>query len=537
MAARTPRRLAHAACLLCAVSLAACIQNDGSRNPLKSLTNVSEAQERETGASADSQIQAQLPLIDDPMVLGFVNDLGQAMVRRIEPQPFIYRFRVVVDSQLNAFALPGGYIYFHSGTLLSASSLDELAGVMAHEIAHVKGRHYARMVEQARVPNLLTTIAGLAATIATGEVAPLLVSQGVNVALQLRFTREYEAEADELGGAFMARAGYDPLGMARFFERIVAAEKAAEIGRIQIPPYLYSHPDVGSRIDAVVQRAERITVTGTADPALEASFREAQLRLAILLQTGQTTLRRHLPPPDRAVTDPLLARATERVRSDDRAGALELLEEAERLEPTDPRVPFRRGELLEEARRTRDAIAAWRRALLLDPGVALTHFRIGMAYRSLGDRVNATFYLEQALRRFEPGGALQRRAAQELERLTFPVVTEAGLADGRRSEGADTVAGHSREEFRVGEPEAVWWGRIGDRWMGRRGDLRVRWTAPSGEVVQEEEVERTRRPFATATLALPTAGGQAGIWRVEVLLEDELVDRRTFRLVEGTAGR
>jgi predicted Zn-dependent protease len=516
--------------LLAAAALGvACVQHDGSRNPLRSITHVDVEDERERGALADAQIQTVLPLVDDPVVLGFVNDLGQAIVAKIEPQPFIYRFRVVVDPQLNAFALPGGYIYFHSGTLLQAASIDELAGVMAHEIGHVKGRHYARMVEQAAIPDLLAKVAGLAATLATGEAAPLLVSEGLNVALQLRFSREFEAEADDLGATFMARSGYDPRGMVRFFERIVAAEQAAVDTRLAIPPYLYTHPDVASRIDVARRRAEKLSLTGTADPEVAAGMRAAQYRLALLVDSGQTTLRQASAPAHRAATDPLLVEAQRLAGAGDRLRALAVLEQAEQADPNDPRIAFRRGELLAELDRPREAIAAWRRALLLDPGVALNYFRIGLAYKALGDRVNATFYLEQALRRFEPGGALQRRAAREIDRLTFPVITSAGLADGSSEPGADTVAGHSREEFRGDDPRAVWWARVGSRYLGRRGDIVVRWLDPGGAVVQEEAVDPRRRPHVISTLALGD-GAAPGIWRVEALLDGDLVDRRTFRL-------
>jgi len=526
MAARHALVLALGAGLLAS----ACIQPDGSRNPLSRLTTVTVDQERSRGATADAEIQKALPLIDDPVVLGFVNDLGQAMVRTIEPQPFIYRFRVVRDPQLNAFALPGGYIYFHSGTLLQAGSIDELAGVMAHEIGHVKGRHYARLVEQAMIPDLLGKVAGIAATVATGEAAPLLVSEGMNVALQLRFTREFEAEADDLGSTFMARSGYDPHGMARFFERIVAAEDAAIGQRFQIPPYLYSHPDVKSRIQSAVARADRLTVTGTADPELASAFRTAQLRLALLAGSDQTSLRAPAPQADRSLTDPLIAEAERLAADGDRDAALARLAEAELREPNDPRVPFRRGELLREQERTREAIAAFRRALALDPSVALTYFRIGKSYKALGDRVNATFYLEQALRRFEPGGALQRRAAAEIERLTFPIVAQAGLADGQDSPGADTPAGHSQDAFRLADPQVVWWAEVASRWAHLRERIEVRWTDPAGRVAQEEPVESPSRPFVRSSLALDGERAQPGLWRVEALLDGDPVDQRSFRL-------
>ena len=528
MGTRTRRLLS---CLGAALALACGTGGSGAgANPLDRFTKVTVEQERARGATADAEIQQVLPLIDDPVVLGFVNDLGQAMVETIEPQPFIYRFRVVVNPTLNAFALPGGYIYFHSGTILSAGSIDELAGVMAHEIAHVKGRHYARLVEQALIPDLLAKLAGIAATVATGEMAPLLVSEGMNVALQLRFTREFEAEADELGSTFMARSGYDPLGMARFFERIVAVQEQAELARVQIPPYLYSHPDVKSRVSTALGRTDRLTVTGSADPGLAASFRAVQARLAMLLDAGQTTLRAPPPPVDRAASDAALADAAQHAREGNRLAALARLAEAERDQPYDPRLPFRSAEILGEMDRMRESIAAYRRALSLDPGVALTHFRIGLAYKSLGDRVNATFYLEQALRRFESGGALQRRTARELERLTFPVVEEAGLADGSDAAGSDTVAGHSREEFRTGDPRAVWWARVSSRHEGRRRDIEVRWSDPSGRVVQELAVDGGRKPYVRSALTLGPERAP-GVWQVEALLDGDLVDRRSFRVI------
>jgi len=510
--------------------VAACVQNDGSRNPFSKLVKVTVEQERERGAGADAELQKVIPLIDDPVVLGFINDLGQAVVKTIEPQPFIYRFRVVVDPALNAFAMPGGYIYFHSGTILQAGSIDELAGVMAHEIAHVKGRHYARLVEKAMIPDLLAQIGGIAATIATENPAPMIVSQAANVALQLRYTRAFEAEADELGGAFMARSGYDPEGMARFFQRIVAAERNADISRAGIPPYLFSHPEVESRIDSARSRAEHLTVTGEADPELARALPVAQIRLALLLRSGQTTLPPSVPPPDRVVSDGALDEANALASDGELARAIALLEAGESQEPNDPRLPYRRGELLDQAERRREAIAAWRRALRLDPSVALNYFRIGMAYKSLGDRVNATFYLEQAFRRFEDGGARQRRAAEEIARLTFPVIAAAGISDGSNARGSDTIAGHSREEFRRDEPQAVWWASVGSRYTDQRGEIRVRWTDPSGRMVQEADARKARRPHVTSTLALAGGDTRVGIWRVEALLDGDLIDRRTFRV-------
>jgi predicted Zn-dependent protease len=530
MAARRRLRLGLAF-LLAAV---ACVQNDGSRfNPIDAYTDVSVEQEREIGAEFDRQLrehvlEGQIRLIDDPVVLGFLTDLGQSIVRKIEPQPFIYHFRVIVDPALNAFAVPGGYIYLHSGTILQSGSLDELAGVVAHEIGHVKGRHYARMREKAAIPDLLAKIAGMAAVVATGEPGLLVASEGLNVALQLRFSREFETEADEIGSNFMARAGYHPEGMARFFERIIVASHDI---RFQMPPYLYSHPDVEDRIASVLIGLDTITVTGTASPELRWAFREAQARLALLVQSDRTTWLDALPDPDRSKTDPLLDDAEKLAGEGDIPGGLALLEEAERIEPYDPRVPFLRAELLERSGRTRDALGAYRRALAIDPSVALVYYRLGMAYLSLGDRHKATFYLEQAVHRFGGEGPLPARARREIERLTFPPVDAAGIADGIEGHGGTAHFGSPRVEFQSGDPRVVWWGRIAERYLPMRTQIRVRFTDPSGAVVQEQGAEKARKPYVHSTLELEgSVAGRHGIWRVEALLDDRLIDRRTFRL-------
>ncbi len=505
--------------------LPACVQNDGSMNPLANIGKVTEDDERETGAKVDAEFQSFAPLIDDPEILGFLNDLGQDLVRHIEPQPFIYRFRLLSDPSLNAFAIPGGYIYFHTGTVMQAGSLEELAGVMAHEIAHVKARHYARIVEGSTIPNLLTRVAAVGLAVAAETPAPLIIGEGVNVALQIQFTRQFEAEADDLATAFLARGGYDPAGMADFFRRIIIAEKKAG-PRFEPPPYLYTHPDVENRVDAALLRAEGTTVIGTVPEHIRRGFRRAQLRLALMQQRGVTTLR--APPPDRSIGNPYLKRARQLRDAGDTRGALALLTQAESLEPNDPRMPFERGEIHHAAGRTEESIEAWRRALLLDPGVGLVFFKIGEAYQKLGDRINATFYFEQAARRFEPGGSGQKRAQRQVERLTFPVIRQAGITAGSDSEEIEVLIAAEVEELPAGSGQAMWWGRVGGRYVPDRDQIRVRFVDPMGTVVQERPVLKLRRPVVSSHLSL--AGATPGIWRVEAVFEDSVVDRRAFRV-------
>jgi predicted Zn-dependent protease len=525
------RHKALDALLAAALSLgtSACIQDDGRRfNPLRSMTEVTVDEEREVGHRFDSEVGNQLTLINDPVVLGFLADLGHAIVRQIEPQPFLYRFRVVLDPSLNAFAVPGGYIYFHSGTLLAAGSLDELAGVMGHEIAHVKRRHYAQMREQAAIPDLLINIGAIAATVATGEPAAAVAAQGANVALQLKWSREYEADADQHGAIYMTRAGYEPAGITRFFERILA-EQERHPG--YLPPYLYSHPDVENRIATVREAAESLRPVNVHDPALDDAFREAQARLAFLAESNRTTWPA-TGASNREVTAEQVEWAKSLAAAGDDDAALALLNHAEALDPGDPEIPFLRAEIHSRNDRLDEAIAAYRKTLRLDPTRALVHYQLGLAYKRDGDRQRATFYFEQARNRFGATSARRKQAQWEIEKLTFPVLVAGGLGGAADDEDVEMLSGQFRDEFRNDEVRAVWWARLGPRFARSASDIQIRWRGPAGAVRQEGPPEFEGDGVVRASLEIRgVAGAHPGRWQVEALLEDAVIDRREFTIL------
>jgi predicted Zn-dependent protease len=512
--------------ILGALALGGCLQDDGGRfNPLRDATTVSEDEERELGLRFDEELRKHARVIEDPVVAGFIQDLGQEVVRTLEPQPFVYRFRVVRDPSLNAFAVPGGYVYFHSGTLLAAGSLDELAGVMGHEIAHVKGHHYARMRKKSQIPDLLAGLAGMGAAVATGRPELLAAAQAVNVAVQLKWSREFEDEADRLGAVFVSRSGWNPAAITRFFERILALQ---ELHPHDLPPYLFSHPDVEDRIESVRQQAEELRPLAVPDPSLAEAFPDVQARLAWMVDRNRESVPPESPPEHPERVDPLLQRADDLAQERRFDEALLVLASAESLEPRDPRVPFRVAELLAAQGRHREAVLAFQRTIRLDPTRALVFYQLGLSHQALGERHNAVYAFEQASRRAGAQSALRQRADWQVETLIFPPLVEVGFADGEGG-GGETPLGHPRTSFPFGARRIAWWARLHSRYNSYADAFTLRWSDPRGQLVAETPVTDRGRPWLGALLELePPGAATPGEWSAEVRFQQDLVDRRTF---------
>jgi predicted Zn-dependent protease len=522
MAAR-PARLVATAGFALALAAVACVGPDGERRVPLPGQLASVESDRERGYVFDQELRKHVPQIEDLVVLEFVGDLGQRLVDDLGDQPFDYRFRVIPDSSLNAFAVPGGFIYFHSGTILNANSVEELAGVLAHELGHVKGRHSARMAKDAAIPGLLMTLAGVAASAATGEAAPLIAAQAANVAIQLQYSRVYEDEADRMAVDFLARSGFRSEGLVRFFERIDLEQRRLPPG--QIPPYLYSHPQVESRIEVVRRVAEEFPPSAPPDPALERRFREIQGRLAWLVRNRRATAPAD-PQFDRAVADPMLAAATRLLDADEPAEALAALDVAERASPEDPRVPFRRGEILEAEGRLDEAIYAYRRAVHLDPHQAATLLALGRAHRAAGQRREALFFFEQASYRAGAKGRVRVQIDGEIERLTFPVVVASGFATGEATQDRDTLIGSRETALPAGATRLAWWAQVGPYWRDRSSHLRVRWVAASGDRDEIESPDRSRGHLIAKKRLRDE--DELGPWTLELLFGEDVVHRETL---------
>ena len=198
--------------------------------------------ERELGREFFLEARSQLPLSDDPALTEWLNGLGGRLVEALGPQEFDYHFFLVESATLNAFAVPGGYVFVFTGLIARASTEDELAGVLGHEIGHVNAHHIARLQSAGAMWSVASLLGMLLAA-----VNPVLAAGAMAAAqtAQLKYSRDFEQEADYLGLATTTKAGYDPKALTAFFKQLLIEQRVNPAG---VPPYMLSHPVTEDRV-------------------------------------------------------------------------------------------------------------------------------------------------------------------------------------------------------------------------------------------------------------------------------------------------
>ncbi|MBT8081694.1 MAG: M48 family metalloprotease [Gammaproteobacteria bacterium] len=221
------------------------------------LSNTDEAR---LGRMIMRDIRNSGQVVEDPLITEYLNDIGSRIAAQTNDGAHNFSFFAIDDERINAFALPGGYIGVHTGLLEAARSEDELAGVMAHEVAHVTQRHIARAIHANSRQSILTTAMMLGAIIVAAAggssdavQGAMAVAQGTAAQQQINFTRNNEYEADRVGIAALADAGFDPYGMASFFE--VISRQQTTSPEMRAPEFLRTHPVTTARIAEARNRA------------------------------------------------------------------------------------------------------------------------------------------------------------------------------------------------------------------------------------------------------------------------------------------
>ena len=221
---------------------------------------LSQNDEAQYGRAIMRDIRNSGQVVEDPLITEYINQVGSKVAAQTNDGDHDFTFFVIRDHRINAFALPGGYIGVHTGLLEATRSEDELAGVLAHEVAHVTQRHIARAIHANSRQSLISTAIMLGAMIAGaagggGDVmqAGMAVAQGTSLQQQINFTRSNEHEADRVGIAALADAGFDPYGMASFFD--VMSRQNTRDPDERTPAFLMTHPVTSSRIAEARDRA------------------------------------------------------------------------------------------------------------------------------------------------------------------------------------------------------------------------------------------------------------------------------------------
>jgi Peptidase family M48 len=257
-----------AACAIVLAPLASVARAD--RTPLRPGVNLfTPEQDIQLGKQNAEQAEKQLPMLNDPRVDNYLNQLGRRLAAHAPGYKYPYQYKCVNDMAINAFALPGGYIYINRGAIEAADTEAQLAGVMAHETSHVALRHGTNQATKAQLTAVPFAILGgmLGGNSAEALLAQLAASFSLNSIL-LKYSRTDESQADVLGTQILYDTGYDPRAMAQFFEKLNAETKGKQ------PAQFFSdHPNPGNRAERVDEEVDNL---GGTPPNYVSDSREFQ---------------------------------------------------------------------------------------------------------------------------------------------------------------------------------------------------------------------------------------------------------------------
>ncbi len=341
------RRVVHA-CLVVYLAVALAAGPAGARA-------LSRAEERKLGERVLAQVRREFRVLDDPYLTRYLREVGGRVARGMPDLAFEPRFHLVLDSRVNAFAVPGGHVFVTSQTVLACQDESELAGVLAHEVAHVAARHIAHRVEKAAKVNLGALAAVLASVFLGSPKAGAALGTFALAGAQakmLQYSREDEEDADRRAVRALVKAGYDPWGIVRFMETIRRQSPVPD----GVPAYLFTHPLPANReayLAAMIDGRPPDRPSGPPEGLWRA---QARVLVAESRDAGEALFRQrtreHPESPSAWLGLALLVR--EAGRYDE---ALEVLARAEKLAPDDPEILHEKAATWLRQGRREDALA------------------------------------------------------------------------------------------------------------------------------------------------------------------------------------
>ena len=260
--------------------------------------SITVADEIEMGKKFDNAVRAQMGFVDDPEIVAYVKGVVDRVAPALPPQPWAIRSAVVAHNSMNAFAIPGGYIYIFTGLILNVDNEDELAAVIGHELAHVTERHVAKRMDQMRFISI-ASIAGMLAGVLIGTKGGGQTTNAIGQAVAtgsmagaqsafLMYTRENEREADQVGINYLLKSGYNPDAMPQTFE--LMNKRRWFMTGDNIPSYLSTHPGLDERISYLRDRIRRMPAETVAREYQRAKFLRIQTLVRARMSGADTAL-------------------------------------------------------------------------------------------------------------------------------------------------------------------------------------------------------------------------------------------------------
>jgi len=402
------------------------VPRPGDPSPLPDLGDASQAdlspaQERKLGEAIIREVRAGGGYMNDPEVNDYLNQLGQKIIAASKDIKQDFEFFAVPDSQINAFALPGGYIGVHTGLILLTQSESELASVLAHEISHVTQHHMARMIGGQR-DTMLMTLAGLAlavlasragghsATTSDATQGALVATQALAIQHQLNFTRENEYEADRIGFQRLDAAGFDTTAMGVFMERLQRSTRFTDNGA---PNYLRTHPVTYERIAEAQARAFGRPYHQVVDSLdfhlVRALLRSYEGDAKDAVRFFDDALAEHKYNSEIAMHYGLVASL---LRQKDYTRAKAELAKLEKMAPPHPMIDAMAGHVALDSGDTQAAIKRFETALAKYPNKMQLVYDYPEALMQAGRNAEAAAFCEKQLLRFAGDGPLHLLAAR-----------------------------------------------------------------------------------------------------------------------------
>ena len=260
--------------------------------------SITVADEIEMGKKFDNAVRAQMGFVDDPEIVAYVKGVVDRVATALPPQPWTIRSAVVHHNSMNAFAIPGGYIYIFTGLILNVDNEDELAAVIGHELAHVTERHVAKRMDQMRLISV-ASIAGMLAGVLIGTKGGGTSTNAIGQAVAtgsiagaqsafLMYTRENEREADQVGINYLLKSGYNPDAMPQTFE--LMNKRRWFMTGDSIPSYLSTHPGLDERIGYLRDRIRRMPAETVAREYSRDKFQRIQTLVRARMSGADTAL-------------------------------------------------------------------------------------------------------------------------------------------------------------------------------------------------------------------------------------------------------